>query len=148
MPATIQDAFWFVLLAVVVGAAVVAVLTLLVTGRLYDQIGRGGMSINEERGRGHPAAEPGPGAAAVAARERDEEIRQLLTARNERRLRRGEPPLDVEEELRRLTAPQVDAALRGEVRQLVIARNERRQRAGKEPLDVEAEVERQLRDLG
>jgi hypothetical protein len=147
-PATIQDAFWFVLLGVVVGGALVAVATLVVTGRLYDQIGRGGLSINEERGRGHPAAEAHPGGAAAAARERDEEIRQLLAARNEHRLRRGEAPLDVEAELRRLTAPQVDAALRDEVRQLVIARNERRERAGKEPLDVEAEVERQLRELG
>src|SRR5436190_7527095 len=108
MAATIQDAFWFVLLGVVVGGALVAVATLLVTGRLYDQIGRGPLSIDEERGRGHPAAESHPGGAAAAARERDDEIRQLLTARNERRLRRGEAPLDVEAEPRRLTAPQGD----------------------------------------
>jgi hypothetical protein len=147
-----QDAFWLVLLGVVVGGALIAVITLALTGRLYDQIGRGGLSIDEERGRGHPSAgEPGGGggaSGAAAARERDEEIRQLLAARNERRARRGEPPIDVEEELRRLTAPAVDPTLREEVRQLVIARNERRQRAGKEPLDIEAEVERQLRELG
>jgi hypothetical protein len=144
-----QDAFWVVLLGVVVGGAVIAVLTLAITGKLYDQICRGGLSIDEEKGRGHPsAAAGGGGGGAVAARERDEEIRQLLAARNERRARRGEPPLDVEEELRRLTAPAVDAALRDEIRQLVVARNERRQRAGKEPLDVEAEVERQVRALG
>nr|MDQ6915472.1 hypothetical protein [Actinomycetota bacterium] len=77
-----------------------------------------------------------------------DEIRQLLTARNERRVRRGEAPVDVEDELRRLTAPAIDAGLREEIRQLVVARNERRQRAGKEPLDVEAEVERQVRELG
>jgi hypothetical protein len=148
-PATIQDAFWVVILGVVVGGAVIAVLTLLITGRLYEQIGRGGLSINEERGRGEPAGRvQSPAAAAAAARERDDEIRQLLAARNERRIRRGEPPLDVEEELRRLTAPAVDPQLREEIRQLVIARNERRQRAGKEPLDVEAEVERQVRELG
>jgi hypothetical protein len=148
VPAAIQDAFWVVLLAVIVGGALIAVLTLLITGRLYDQIGRGGLSINEERGRGHPAAPSSPAAAAAAARERDDEIRQLLTARNERRIRRGEEPLDVESELRRLTAPAVDPELREEIRQLVVARNERRQRAGKEPLDVEAEVERQVRELG
>jgi hypothetical protein len=143
-----QDAFWIVLLGVVVGGALIAVLTLAVTGRLYDQIGRGGLSIDEEKGRGRPSAGEAGGGGAVAARERDEEIRQLLAARNEHRARRGEPPLDVEEELRRLTAPTVDAALRDEIRQLVVARNERRARAGKEPLDVEAEVERQVRELG
>jgi hypothetical protein len=148
-PATVQDAFWVVLLAVVVGGALIAVLTLVITGRLYDQIGRGGLSINEERGRGHPSQQArGPEVAAAAARERDDEIRQLLTARNERRVRRGEEPLDVEAELRSLTAPAVDPELRDEIRQLVVARNERRQRAGKEPLDVEAEVERQVRELG
>jgi hypothetical protein len=144
-----QDAFWIVLLGVVVGGALVAVLTLAITGKLYDQIGRGGLSIDEEKGRGHPSAGAGgEGGGAAATRERDDEIRQLLAARNEHRARRGEPPLDVEEELRRLTAPSVDPALRDEIRQLVVARNERRQRAGKEPLDVEAEVERQVRELG
>jgi hypothetical protein len=142
-----QDAFWVVLLGVVVGGALIAVVTLTITGKLYDQIGRGGLSIDEEKGRGHPSAGQ-TGGGAAAARARDEEIRQLLAARNEHRARRGEPPLDVEEELRRLTAPTVDAALRDEIRQLVVARNERRQRAGKEPLDVEAEVERQVRELG
>ena len=48
----------------------------------------------------------------AAALERDTEIRQLLEARNARRVRRGEAPVDVEQELRRLTAPLVDAALR------------------------------------
>ena len=80
-------------------------------------------------------------------RERDDEIRQMLTARNERRARRGEEPLDVEAELARLTKPAVDPGLELEVRQLVIARNERRLRQGKEPLDVETEIDRQLRDL-
>ena len=143
--ATLQDAFWTVLLTVVIGGAVVALITFLSTGRLYEQIGRGGMSINEERGRGGP--EPRDG-GAVNVRERDAEIRQLLAARNERRVRRGEAPLDVEAELARLTAPVIDPALRDEIRQLVVARNERRMRAGQEPLDVESEVERQVRELG
>ena len=71
----------------------------------------------------------------------------MLAASNERRARRGQAPLDVESELRRLTAPSVDPALREEVRTLVVARNERRARAGSEPLDVDAEVARQLADL-
>lgn len=144
----VQEAFGIVLFAVVAVAGVIAILTFLGTGRLYDQIGRGLMSINEDDdGRPRPAA-AGAGGGAVAARERDDEIRQMLTARNERRERRGEAPLDVEAELQRLTAPSVDPALREEIRQLVVARNERRARAGQAPLDVEAEVERQVRELG
>jgi len=139
----VQDAFWTVLLVVVIGGALIAVFTFLTTGKLYEQIGRGGLSLHEDDdGRGGGAATP-----AVSAREREDEIRQMLTARNERRARRGEPPIDVEDELRRLTAPTVDPALREEIRQLVVARNERRARAGKEPLDVEAEIERQVREL-
>ena len=87
-----------------------------------------------------------PGSAS-ALLERDTEIRQLLEARNARLERRGEPPIDVEQELTRLTAPQIDAELRAEIRDLVIARNHRRVRAGKPPLDVEAEIEREIADL-
>ena len=141
-----QDAFGTVIIAVVVFGSLIALITFLSTGKLYDQIGRGAFSIDEERGRGNPPT--GRGGAGHSARERDDEIRQLLQARNERRLRRGEAPLDVEAELARLTAPAIDPELRAEIRQLVIARNERRMRAGKEPLDVDAEVERQVRELG
>ncbi len=147
---SVQDSFWTVLLVVVIGAAVVAVFTFLGTGKLYEQIGRDGLSLREDDdGRGGTIGGGGPPTAAVAAGERDDEIRQLLTARNERRAKRGEAPVDVEAELKRLTAPTVDIdpALRDEIRQLVVARNERRARAGKEPLDVEAEVERQVREL-
>ena len=137
----LQDAFWTVLLVVVAVAAVVAAITFVGSGRLYEQIGRGGLSLNEDVGRGQA---PPREAAGI----REDEIRQLLTARNARRERRGEAPLDVEEELRRLTADtQVDPALRAEIRQLVVARNERRLRAGKAPLDVDAEVEREIRRL-
>ena len=138
-----QDAFGLVIFGVVIVAVIVAVLTLRVTGRAYDQIGRGGMSLRDGSDRA-----PGPAPSGGAAlRERDDEIRQMLEARNERRARRGEPPLDIDAEVRRLTAPVADPALEAEVRSLVIARNERRARRGQPPLDVEAEVERQLRDL-
>jgi hypothetical protein len=146
----VQDAFWTVLLIVVIGGALVAVFTFIGTGKLYEQIGRGGLSLREDDdGRGRPGGGGAPPSAAVAAGERDEEIRQLLTARNERRARRGQEPIDVEAELKRLTAStiDVDPALREEIRQLVVARNERRARAGKEPLDVDAEIERQVREL-
>jgi hypothetical protein len=143
-PATIQDWFWTVLLSVVIGGGVIALITFIGTGKMYQQIGRGGLSINEDKDllRG-----PSSSSVAVNAQERDAEIRQLLQARNERRIRRGEEPLDIEAELERLTAPAIDPALREEIRQLVVARNERRMRAGQEPLEVEAEVERQIRDL-
>ena len=104
-------------------------------------LSRGGLSLRDE-------PEQSPPRGAIALRERDDEIRQMLTARNERRARRGEEPLDVEAELARLTKPAVDPGLEMEVRQLVIARNERRERRGQPPLDVDEEVARQLRELG
>ena len=141
-----QDAFWIVLVVVVVGASVVAVITFALSDKTYAQIGRGGLSLRD--GADRPAAEPLSGAGFEAVR--DDEIRQMLEARNERRVRRGQAPLDVEAELATLVrpaAPVADPALVAEIRDLVIARNERRVRMGKEPLDVEAEVARQLREL-
>ena len=136
-----QDAFWIVLLVVVVGASIVAVITFALTDKTYAQIGRGALSLDQPT-----AAEP------VSRAVRDDEIRQMLEARNERRVRRGQEPLVIEAELATLVAPSAaldaDPELVAEVRDLVIARNERRVRMGKEPLDVEAEVARQLRDLG
>jgi hypothetical protein len=142
----VQDAFWIVLLVVVIAASIVAVITFAISDKTYAQIGRGGLSLRD--GSDRPAAEPLSGAGFEAVR--DDEIRQMLEARNERRARRGEPPLDIESELETLVRPgraAADPALVAEIRDLVIARNERRVRMGKEPLDVEAEVERQLRDL-
>jgi flagellar basal body-associated protein FliL len=139
----VQEAFGIVLFVVVFVGAILACIAFFGSSKLYGQIGRGGLSLNEDREDGRPRTQP----AAVPAGERDAEIRQFLVARNERRERQGKPPLDIEAELKRLTAPVVDAGLRDEVRQLVEARNERRARQGKPPLDVEAEIERQLRDL-
>jgi hypothetical protein len=140
----VEEAFGIVIISVVVVATVIAAITFVGVGKAYDQIGRGGLSINEDDdGRPRPS-----GGGAVDARERDAEIRQMLAAANERRVRRGETALDVEAELGRLTTPSVDAALRDEIRSLVIARNERRARRGEAPLDVEAEIERQVRELG
>lgn len=147
-PAVIQDWFGDVLATVVIVGTLIALITFLGLGRAYDQIGRGGLSIDEEKGRGRPLPAAGTAASSSAgAAERDAEIRQLLEARNERRVRRGQEPVDIEDELRRLSAPTVDPALRDEIRQLVIARNERRIRRGQEPLDVDAEIERQVREL-
>jgi hypothetical protein len=139
----VQEAFGVVIFVVVIVAALVAVGSLVNRSNLYDQIGRGGLSLRDERDRAPEPAAGSPGAAA----EQEAEIRQMLEAQNARRARRGQAPLDVDDEFARLTRPQADSSLRAEIRQLVLARNERRARQGKEPLDVEAEVERQLREL-
>jgi hypothetical protein len=139
-----EDAFGYVLFGVVAIGSVLAFLMFVGVGRVYDQIGKGGLSLRD--GSDRPDHEPRAGGAAAAA-EQEAEIRQMLEARNERRARRGEAPLDIEDELARLLQPVVDPALALEVRQHVEARNERRLRMGKPPLDIEAEIERQLRDL-
>jgi hypothetical protein len=86
---------------------VLVLITLLVTpiaaiafarsGPAWKSIGKGPLALEEPA----PEREP-PGA------EREEalraEIRQLVLAANERRRRRGEPPLDVETETRRRLA--------------------------------------------
>lgn len=119
------------------------------SGSMYDEIGRGGISREE----GHHASHRSVAPAAMLA-EQEQEVRQMLQARSERLVRRGQAPLDVEAETARLLAEAGsggarggDAELEDEVRQLVIARNERRLRSGMEPLDVEAEVARTLREL-
>jgi hypothetical protein len=139
-----QDAFGIVVFAVVGISVVLAIVSLLYRGRVYDEIGRGGIGDDREI---KPAA-PSGGGGAVDVAERDAEIRQMLGARNARAAARGEAQLDVEDELARLTAPAADPGLREEVRELVVARNRRREARGEAPLDVEAEVERQLREFG
>ena len=140
-----EEAFGTIIVVVTVVSAVIAMATLGLRSKAYDQIGRGGMSLRDgsETGPDEPTA-----SGAVSVAQRDEEVRQMLGARNERRARRGLAPLDVEAELARLTAPALDPALEGEVRSLVVARNERRARRGQAPLDVESEVRRQLAELG
>ena len=131
------------LFIVVIVGAVVAAATLVTSGKAYDQIGKGGLSLGD--GTDRPAGTPtDAGSLAV----RDDEIRQMLHARNERRIRKGEEPVDVDAELAALTRTRVDPALLAEVRELVESRNRRRLRQGKEPVDVEAEVARQLEEFG
>ena len=141
-----QDALGIVIFVVVGLGAVIAVISLFGRSRLYDDIGRGGLSIGEDRDL-RPRAQQT--AAPVSAAEREEEIRQMLEARNARRAAQGRPTVDVERELAELTKPAAatDPEILEEVRQLVEARNARRIARGQEPLDVEAEIARQLRDL-
>jgi hypothetical protein len=131
--------FGTVLIVVAVIAILVAAVSYWGTGRIYSGLGHeGGLDMTREPS----VPSTGP--------EVQEEIRQMLEAKSERRVARGEPELDVDAELAALTRSSTgaDAGLREEIRQLVVARNERRLRQGKEPLDVESEVERQLRELG
>lgn len=115
----------------------------------WETMGGGPFAILDERPQKRTATQPVDPAIQAA------EVRQMLEAKSERRRQRGEAPLDVEAEAKRLLAAAqhprgkdgVDAELRAEVRQLVVARNDRRLRQGLEPLDVEAETERQLDDL-
>ena len=81
-----EGAFAIVLFVVVGVAAVAAVWALATSKGSYEQIGRGGMSIGDE-----DAPRTGGGAA-----EREAEIRQMLEARNARRLARGEATEDVD----------------------------------------------------
>ena len=151
-----QQAFGTVLYIVCAVAGLAALALLIGSGKTWSEYGKRGLLLDRDLPRG-----PAPGSIAAVA-ERDAEIRSMLEARNARRLRRGETPIDVDQELRRLTAgppqidsspridssPQIDPSLRAEIRDLVVARNRRRARAGKPPLDVEQEIEREIRDFG
>lgn len=132
----VHSTFNIVIWVVCILAVIIAFGALIAGHKTWEDYGKGRFVMDHDSPRN----------AGVA--ERDDEIRQLLEARNERRARRGEAPVDVDAELARLTAPAVDPALREEIRQLVVARNHRRVRAGKPPLDVEAEIEREITSLG
>jgi hypothetical protein len=127
-----EGALLIVVIGVTFVCALIAIFTLAVSGRTYGQIGSGGMPSDDS---GNPSDA------------RDEDIRQIVDARNARRARRGETPLDVDAELATLGGAVAAEGVRDEVRQLVQAGNRRRERKGEPPLDVEAEVERQLREL-
>ena len=137
-----HSAFNIVIWVVSLLAVVIAFGALIASRKTWEDFGKGRLSMDRDQPR-----DPGRASGASMA-ERDDEIRQLLEARNARQVRRGEAPIDVEQELARLTAPAVDSALREEIRQLVVARNHRRARAGKPPLDVEIEIQREISELG
>jgi hypothetical protein len=137
-----EGAFLVIIVVVVAVGLVAGIWASSTSGEAYRQIGRGGLSLND--GTDRAAREP---SGAMASGEREAEIRQMLEARNARRVARGLAPQDVEAELAGLLRPAADPSLEAEVRELVEARNARRARQGKPPLDVEAEVARQLREL-
>jgi hypothetical protein len=162
---SMQAAFPFVFFGSIGLFVLLGVLSTLMRRNLHDEIGQGGLFVGDDAfgggstggwAGGAPPPDPwGEGVGGLESdAERELEIRQMLTARSERLVRRGQAPLDVDAELARLMRPEVDgaggghdAALTAEVRQLVLARNERRRRQDLEPLDVEAEVQRTLAEL-
>ncbi len=152
-----QSAFPIVVFGAVGLSVVMSIVFLVSKGSLYDQIGQGGLP-GEGEGPDAPLGYDKPDYDSLAGHlereraEREREIRQMLQARSERLVRRGEPALDIDAEVARLTAPQPastghDPGIAEEVLQLVVARNERRERQGLEPLDIEAEVQRTLAEL-
>jgi hypothetical protein len=142
-----MEPFTFVVVGAVVVFVLVGVGSFLAGGSVYDQIGEGGLST------GGPSAPPV--SSALAQAEREMEIRQMLQARSDRRVRGGGEALDIDAEMALLEEPAGagasggghDPGLTEEVRQLVTARNERRVRSGEEPMDVESEVQRTLDEL-
>src|SRR5581483_9407289 len=114
-----HSTFNIVIWVVCIAAVIIAFGALVASRKTWEDFGKGRFVMDHDAPRDRGAA----------LAERDDEIRQLLEARNERRARRGEVPIDVDTELARLTAPAVDPALREEIRQLVVARNHRRERA-------------------
>jgi hypothetical protein len=140
-----------VIVIVSLAAIPVAALTFaLGARRALSEIGKGQFAIEQEFPQKTTGA-PAP----VSPQVREAEIRQMVEAKAYRQRERGETPVDVDAEVRRLLEDQPepspalgrDQELREEIRQLVVARNERRMRKGQEPLDVEVEVERQLHEL-
>jgi hypothetical protein len=146
LPYAADVANGLVLVAITVVVLPVAAIAFARSGPAWRRIGKGPLALAEP-----PTARRERRSGAAARFTQEAELRQMLEAKSYRRMRRGEPALDVEAELRRLleepAGEEVDDELRTEVRQLVVRRNERRLSRGEEPLDVEAETDRQLADL-
>jgi hypothetical protein len=149
MPIAEIDSGTILILIVLVALPIGAIVFAAGAGNALKQIGKGDLAIDQDLPQSS-----GANIAPVSAAVREEEIRQMVQARSDRGVAKGREPLDVDDEVEKLLAPErggpglgADPQLREEVQQLVVARNERRQRQGKRPLDVEAEVERQLREL-
>lgn len=140
----------YVLTLITLVALPIALVAFARSGPLWQSVGKGPFAIEQQVPPPSRISQPAP---PVDRRLQETEARQMIEAKSYRRRQRGEAPLDIEAEVRRLLdapgagEPALDETLRAEVRQLVLARNERRMRRGEEPLEVEAEIERQLADL-
>jgi hypothetical protein len=144
----LESTFGIVVFAAVAISVVMSLVFLFTRGPTHDQIGEGGLTLDSSGGGGFA---PLPPDSAASRAEQELEVRQMLAARSERMVGRGQAALDIEAEVARLLGPPQpgahSAGLTEEVRQLVVARNERRIRQGLEPLDVEAEVTRTLAEF-
>jgi hypothetical protein len=86
---------------IVCGVGIVAAFAMLATsGKAWEEYENRGLLMDHERVRGVAASSV---AAVVAMAERETDIREMLGALNVGRARRGEPALDVDAELKRLT---------------------------------------------
>ena len=140
-----------VILIVVLATIPLGALAFALSGNAFRELGKGPFAVEFEQDLPQKLQDSDADAAAAI---RDAELRQMLEAKAYRQRERGEEPIDVEVEMARIRAEEIQSAPLGEdpqlveeVRQLVLARNARRERRGEEPLDVEAEVARQLREL-
>jgi hypothetical protein len=87
---------------IVCGVGIVAAFAMLATsGKAWEEYESRGLLMDHERVRGVAASSV---AAVVALAERETDIREMLGALNVGRARRGEPVIDVEAELKRLTS--------------------------------------------
>jgi hypothetical protein len=87
----VEDAFGTLVFVVAAVGAVVAIFTLAGTARSYRQIGSGGLTHDGQDAPAQPAVDAGL---------RDE-VHDLVVAGNQRRVRAGKEPLDVETEVQR-----------------------------------------------
>jgi hypothetical protein len=83
-----DDAFLVVVIGVSLIAFVIAAFALATSGGSYDEIGRGGISVEDP-----PRRETYDDVVA--------EVRELVELSNSHRIARGEPPLDVDAEVSR-----------------------------------------------
>jgi hypothetical protein len=99
---TVESGTVLILIAVVV--APIAAFAFARSGSAWRALGKGRFAIEQELPPKRPADSPAPlDRAAQAA-----EVRQMLEAKSFRRQRRGEPPIDVGAEMRRLLSEESD----------------------------------------
>ena len=84
-----HSTFNIVIWVVCILAVIIAFGALIASRKTWEDYGKGRFLIDHETRRHAGTAE------------RDDEIRQLVVARNHRRVRAGKPPLDVEAEIER-----------------------------------------------
>jgi len=136
----VQSAFGIVIFTVVALSGVIAIGTFLFGGQPpHSSIG----------GNAFSATTGDPGVESPEMRE--DEVRQMLEARNRRRIARGEAPGDIDAEMRELLSnaqtEDVDNDVRAEVEAIIAARQARRRRKGRPEGDFQAEVDELIRTI-